>query len=86
MNHIIKRMMRILMNSVELDGNWTRTVEICQHRNEKCEMNDQNDIGGGGGAIQIEKEMHLYFIDYAKTFEKLRQKDVFKLLGKQDRL
>lgn len=35
-------------------------------------------------ALQIQKNMHLFLIDYVKTFEKTRHKDLLELLGKRD--
>lgn len=34
--------------------------------------------------IQMEKYVHLYFIGYAKYFDKVEQKSLFELLGKPD--
>lgn len=31
-------------------------------------------------AIQMEKDVHLCFLDYAKAFEKVRNKDLFQLI------
>lgn len=35
------------------------------------------------GSIHIQKDTNFYFIDFEKSFDKVRHKDIFELVGKQ---